>query len=109
MKVETAERLTRRAVQISYDLNEIVRDVQADESDEEVIRLREAIRRVMWAVYFEILKPAFQEHPSLESESGAVSDPALEIEPRTPRSADRPSQPSAPGSRRPRQPRRSKR
>jgi hypothetical protein len=63
MKADTAERLTELALQMSDDLNGMVRDIEATESDEETVRLREAIGRVMWAIYFEILKPTYEEHP----------------------------------------------
>ena len=66
MKVETAERLAEGALRISDELNEMARDIEAEEPDEDSVRLRDAIGRVMWAVYYEILKPTVEEHPSLE-------------------------------------------
>ena len=53
MKVDTAERLTELALEMSDELNEMVRDIQANEPDNEVVRLRQAIGRVMWAIYYE--------------------------------------------------------
>ena len=99
MKVDTAERLTERALQISDDLNEMVRDAEETESGEELARLREAIRRVMWSVYFEILKPAFEEHPSLEVEADTGASPATKKRRARP-SAHRRASSSAPEPRR---------
>ena len=65
MKADTAERLTERAMRISDELNEMVRDIEASEPGEESVRLRHAIGRVMWAIYYEILNPTFEEHPRL--------------------------------------------
>ena len=87
MKADTAERLAERVGRVSDELNEMARDVEANERDLESVRLRQGIGRVMWAVYYEILKPTLEEHPSLE----------------------RPAPASAPDSTRPRQPRRSRR
>jgi len=65
MKPDTAERLAEQALQMSHDLNEMVRDIQGNEPDREFMRLRHAIGRVMWSVYYEILQPVYTEHPSL--------------------------------------------
>lgn len=107
MKADTAERLAERALRMSDDLNEMVRDLQANEPDEEVDRLRQAIGRVMWAIYYELLKPTFDEHPSIELDVTAEAGAAAGIgpDPRAKRPTDPPAQPSAPGSRRPRRPR----
>jgi len=106
MKADTAERLAERALQISDDLSEMVRDIQANEPDDELVRLREAIGRVMWAVYFEILKPTLEEHPSLEPDPATEAASATKIRRRPPvrRSAERPAALTTPASRRPRQP-----
>ena len=69
MNADTAERLAEQALRISDELNELVRDIQGNEPDDEFVRLRAAIGRVMWAVYYEILKPALEEHPSVELEA----------------------------------------
>ena len=107
MKPDTAARLAEMALGMSDDLSEMARDIQANEPDAESARLREAIGRVMWAVYYEILKPTFEQHPSLEPESGTKGDPAMMIEPNqsAARSRDRPAHRPAPGSKRARQPR----
>lgn len=68
MKADIAERLAECALRMSEDLNEMVRDIEASEPEEESARLRRAIGRVMWAIYYEILKPTFEEHTSLESD-----------------------------------------
>jgi len=78
MKADTAERLAERVGRVSDELNEMVRDVEANEPDVESVRLRQGIGRVMWAVYYEILKPTLEEHPSLERPSGAAA-PATKI------------------------------
>lgn len=104
MKAYTAERLAERALRMSDDLNDMVRDVQANEPDDEVVRLRQAIGRVMWAIYYEILQPTLDEHPSIGPEVAAEAVPAANLgpDPRAKRSTDPPAQPSACGSRRPR-------
>lgn len=79
MKVDTAERLTELALGMSDELNEMVRDIQANEPDHEVVRLRQAIGRVMWTIYYEILVPTFEEHPSLEPQGETEAGPATEI------------------------------
>jgi len=103
MKAETAEGLTELALQMSDDLNGMVRDLEATESADEIARLRQAIGRVMWAIYFEILKPTYEEHPWVEPEplTKARPAPAIGSGPRAARSAVHPAQPSAPASRRP--------
>jgi hypothetical protein len=110
MKAETAERLAERAWRMSDELNEMARDIEANEPADESVRLRQGIGRVMWAVYFEILKPTFEEHPSLEPEARTETDPATRIPPApkgTP-SVAQPARPSAPRSRRSPQGRRSR-
>ena len=77
MKVDTAERLTELALGMSDELNEMVRDIQANEPDPEVVRLRQAIGRVMWSIYFEILIPTFEEHPSVEPDPRPTMGPAM--------------------------------
>jgi len=52
MKVDTAERLTELALGMSDELNEMVRDIQANEPHNEFVRLQQAIGRVMWAILF---------------------------------------------------------
>jgi hypothetical protein len=79
MKVDTAERLTELALEMSDELNEMVRDIQANEPDHEFVRLRQAIGRVMWTIYYEILIPTFEEHPSLEPQGETEAGPATEI------------------------------
>jgi len=93
MKAHTAEHLVERAMRISDDLNEMVRDIEANEPDDESARLRHAIGRVMWAVYYEILRPTFEEHPSVEPQAGTTASPATKMgpAPREPRTADRPA------------------
>jgi hypothetical protein len=111
MKADTAERLAERALRMSDELNKLVRDIQANEPQDESTRLRHAIGRVMWAVYYELLKPTFEEYPSLEPEAPTEADPATTIAP-APRgtlSTTQPARPSAPKSRRVRQQRRSRR
>ena len=71
MTADTAERLAEQALRMSDELNELVRDIQGNEPDDEFVRLRAAIGRVMWAVYYEILKPTLEEHPSVEGEARA--------------------------------------
>lgn len=44
---DTAERLAEQALRISNELNELVRDIQGNEPDDEFVRLRAAIGRVM--------------------------------------------------------------
>jgi len=83
MKADTAERLADRIWRVSDELNEMARDVEANEPDVESVRLRQGIGRVMWAVYYEILKPTLEEHPSLERPSGAAANRAAM--PRRPR------------------------
>ena len=109
MKADTAELLTALALRMSDDLNEIVRDIQASEPESEMVRLRQAINRVMWAIYFDILKPAFEEHPWLEREPGTHAAMKLGPNPRTPRAAGRVARTPTQGARRPRQPRGSRR
>jgi hypothetical protein len=79
MTADTAERLAEQALRISDDLNELVRDIEANEPDDEVARLRAAIGRVMWAVYYEILKPTLEEHPSVESEAWTEARAATQL------------------------------
>jgi hypothetical protein len=79
MKVDTAERLTELALGMSDERNEMVRDIQANEPDNELVRLRQAIGRVMWTIYYEILVPTFEEHPSLEPQGETEAGPATEI------------------------------
>jgi len=69
MNADTAERLAEQALQMSDELNELVRDIQGTEAADEFARLRAAIGRVMWAVYYELLKPTLEEHPSVESQA----------------------------------------
>jgi len=80
MNADTAERLAEQDLRISDELNELVRDIQGTESDGEFVRLRAAIGRVMWAVYYEILKPTLEEHPSVESEARAEARAATKLE-----------------------------
>jgi hypothetical protein len=70
MRPDTAKRLARQALRLSDYLNKMVRDIEAHEPGEDSLRLRQAIGRVMWAVYYEILSPTFEEHPSVEHELG---------------------------------------
>ena len=109
MKADTAQRLAERACRVSDELNEMAREIEANEPDAEAVRLRQGIGRVMWAVYYEILKPTFEEHPSLEPESATKDGPTTMIQPTrsAARSRDLPAQRSARGSSRPRRPRRS--
>src|SRR5262245_11709761 len=111
MKVDTAERLAERAMRISDDLNEMVRDIEANEPGEESARLRHAIGRVMWALYYEVLRPAFEEHPSIESDSAATHIPALMAGPsrRAARAVGRVAPPAPPDAPRPRRRRGSRR
>src|SRR6476660_5985849 len=103
MRVDTAERLAELALGMSDELNEMVRDIQANEPDNELVRLRQAIGRVMWTIYYEILIPTFEEHPSVEPDSRATIGPATRTEPspRPLRSADQPARSSASRSGRP--------
>ena len=103
MKADTAERLTALALRMSDDLNGMVRDIQANEPDDEVVRLRAAIGRVMWTIYYEILNPTFEEHPALEPEAATEAGPATAFRPAAwgARSAAHPARLPAPGSRRP--------
>jgi hypothetical protein len=79
MNADTAERLAEQALRMSEELNELVRDIQGNEPADEVVRLRAAIGRVMWAVYYEILQPTLEEHPWIESETStavrSISEP----------------------------------
>jgi hypothetical protein len=93
MKVDTAERLTELALEMSDELNEMVRDIQANEPHNELVRLRQAIGRVMWAIYYEILIPTFEEHPSVEPVARTTAM----------RSAHQSARSAASGSRRPAQ------
>jgi hypothetical protein len=79
MNADTAERLAEQALRISDELNELVRDIRQTEPDSEFVRLRAAIGRVMWAVYYEILKPTVEEHPSVESEARAEARAAAKL------------------------------
>ena len=103
MKVDTAERLTELALGMSDELNEMVRDIQANEPDHEVVRLRQAIGRVMWTIYYEILIPTFEEHPSGEPDSRLAIGSATKTgpSPGAVRSADPSVRSSASGSTRP--------
>ena len=105
MKVDTAERLTELALGMSDELNEMVRDIQANEPDNEFVRLRQAIGRVMWTIYYEILIPTFEEHPSVEPDPRATVGPATKTgpSPGAMRSAHRSARSSASGSTRPQQ------
>jgi hypothetical protein len=75
MKADTAERLAERALRMSDELNEMAREIEANEPGEEAVRLRLAIRKVMWTVYYELLRPTFDEHPSLEPEAAPQASP----------------------------------
>ena len=102
MKVDTAERLTELALGMSDELNEMVQDIQANEPDNELVRLREAIGRVMWAIYYEILIPTFQEHPSVEPEARTTVGPVtIGPSPRALRSTHQSARSPASGSGRP--------
>ncbi len=79
MNADTAERLAEQALRISDELNGLVRDIQRTEPDREFARLRAAIGRVMWAVYYEILKPTLEEHPSVESAAMAEARAAPKL------------------------------
>ena len=79
MNADTAERLAEQALRISDELNELVRDIQGTEPEGEFVRLRAAIGRVMWAVYYEILKPTLEEHPTVESEARAEARAAPKL------------------------------
>lgn len=79
MNADTAERLAEQALRMSDELNELVRDIQGNEPDDEFVRLRAAIGRVMWAVYYEILKPTLEEHPSVECEARAEARAVAEL------------------------------
>ena len=70
MKADKAKRLAARALRISDELNGMLRDIQANEPDDVSSRFRHAIGRVMWAVYYEILKPTCEEHPSVQRKVG---------------------------------------
>jgi hypothetical protein len=65
MKLETASRLTQVGLEITANLNELAREIQASEPEDEFKRLRSAVARVIGAIYFEILEPTWKEHPSL--------------------------------------------
>ena len=82
MKADTADRLAERAMRISDDLDEMARDIEANEPDDESAPVRHAIGRVMWALYYEILKPTVEEHPAVEPEVGTDAGPATKIGPR---------------------------
>ena len=103
MKVDTAERLTELALRMSDELNEMVRDIQAHEPHHEVVRLRQAIGRVMWAIYFDILVPTLEEHPPVEPEARTTVGPATKTgpSPRAMRSAQQSARAFASGSMRP--------
>jgi hypothetical protein len=79
MKADTADRLAERAMRISGDLDEMARDIETNEPDDESARVRHAIGRVMWAIYYEILKPTFEEHPAVEREVGTDAGPATKV------------------------------
>ena len=79
MNPDTAERLAEQALQMSDDLNELVRDIQGNEPADEFNRLRAAIGRVMWAVYYEILQPTLEEHPTVGFEARAGARPATKL------------------------------
>jgi hypothetical protein len=82
MKADTAARLAERAMRISDALDEMARDIEANEPDDESARVRHAIGRVMWAIYYEILKPTFEEYPAVEPEVRTDAGPATKIGPR---------------------------
>jgi hypothetical protein len=65
MKAETAEKVTALGLRVSGELNELLLEIQACEPEEEFKRLRSTIGRAMGAIYFEILEPTWQEHPTL--------------------------------------------
>lgn len=93
MNAATAERLAEQALQMSDELNELVRDIQGNEPEHEFVRLRAAIGRVMWAIYYEMLKPTLEEHPAVEAqagaEAGAVTKPSAGSRRRHPRGSGR--------------------
>lgn len=103
MKPDRAKRLAKRALRLSEDLNKMVREIEANEPDQDSLRLRQAIGRVMWAIYYDILMPTLEEHPSVEHKVGAEAGAATKTGPRPwgTRSAAQPARPSAPTSRRP--------
>ena len=65
MKAETAARLSELGVRVLADFNEMTREIQSSEPEDEFDRLRGAIGRVLGALYFEVLEPTWQEHPTL--------------------------------------------
>ena len=65
MKPETAARLTALALKVTAELNDMAKGIQTAEPEDEFKRLQGAIGRVLANIYFEILKPTFQEHPDL--------------------------------------------
>jgi len=105
MKADTAERLAERALRMSDELNEMARDIEANEPAEESVRLKHAIGRVMWAVYYDILKPTLEEHPSVGREAEEEARPATTLGAalRAARLARKHAAPPAPGDERRRQ------
>jgi hypothetical protein len=65
MKVETASRLTQVGLEITANLNEMAREIQASEPEDEFKRFRSAVARVIGAIYFEILEPTWKEPQAL--------------------------------------------
>ena len=104
MRPDTAKRLAEQALQLLTDLNKMARETEAAEQDEDSLHARHAIGRVAWAVYYEILRPTLEEHPSVEHKLGPEAGTATKhgLGPRVTRSAAGAVRSSAPRSRRPR-------
>jgi len=65
MKAETAVRLSELGLRVVADFNEMTREIQSVEPEDEFVRLRKAIGNALGALYFEVLEPTWQEHPTL--------------------------------------------
>lgn len=65
MKFNVAERVARELLDVSGRLDGLVRLVQREDADETFQAYRRATGTVMAALYFDLLGPIFNEHPSL--------------------------------------------
>lgn len=78
MKPETAVVVVKALLNASGQLDEAVRVVKDTESEKTFVAFRAAIGRVMGSLYFEGLKPVFDEHPELQPKELQDSSPSVD-------------------------------
>ncbi len=66
MHEKTAKALTDLLLHHGAEQNEILKQVQRDESENEFLRIRSTIGKTMGALYLDALHPIFEEHPGLK-------------------------------------------